>query len=146
MTEWGIADKAVSLGMFFHRMPQRPKGLLNALEPYPINGYPGHIFMLRAQSVGLQGILMHQLVSQIPIHTAHDGVPGELRAVKFHALQTTTVGNKHPSTSVVKYWIICWERWCRHTHTQNLLHSWRPWWHQWRIPCSWWSRKPCRSC
>ncbi len=38
---------------------------------------------------------MHQLVSLVPVRTAHDAVPAQLGAVEFHALQTTMEGNNN---------------------------------------------------
>lgn len=61
--------------------------LVNGLKPYPINGHPGHILVWRLQRVSLQGILMHELVSQISIHTLHHGVPVQLRSVESRTLQ-----------------------------------------------------------
>lgn len=90
----------VSLLLFFSKQrPQRPQTAAECT--YPINGYPGHIIVRWAQGIGRQGILMHQLVSKISIHTAHDGVPVQLRAVNFHALQAKK-GGKHTSLSAVK--------------------------------------------
>ena len=92
----------VSSGVQVVFFPQRPSVFpLNALEPHPINGQPGHIFVGRFQVFGRLCILMHQLVSQVPLHTVHDAFPGQLRVMEFHALKHQREGNKHTSTSTV---------------------------------------------
>ena len=48
--------------------------------------------MGRIQGLGLQGVLMHQLVSLVPIHTAVDAFPLQLRAEEVHTLQSAKEG------------------------------------------------------
>lgn len=109
-------------------------------QPYPINGHPGDVLMGRIQGVCLQCILMHQLVSKISIHAAHDGAPGQLRTVKIHALQAKIWLNK---TDYIELWnteyLRKWQglnkrQWCReaerqktpakpHTHTHRVPYA-----------------------
>lgn len=66
--------------------------------PYPINGHPRNKIVRRLQGVSLQGVLMHQLVSKIPSHTVHDGVPTQLRSKQLHALHVE--GKKQQKASL----------------------------------------------
>ena len=83
----GIADKVV-FKLFFSTEIQRGCRFCykEDWKPYPINGNPRYIIVWRVQGLGLQGILMHQLITQIPLHTFHDVIPAQVRFVEFCAL------------------------------------------------------------